>query len=166
MPADRSAIGRRNKRQGAAAEAHARDLLLFLGLAHVQVIETPWRVVRQGARIVSATPVRSVAGDIRAVIPGSGRSVLAEVKRREERLVYSDLEDHQVASLNNHAQPGGLSLLVWIAPGAGAWVMQWPIFGFVPRSSLTPEAAQLLALQPRFWLPPHVPNSQTTEKTA
>jgi hypothetical protein len=38
---------------------------------------------------------------------------------------------------------GGISLLVWVY-GSGAYVMRWPIEGFEPGTSITPESAQEL----------------------
>jgi hypothetical protein len=78
-----------------------------------------------------------VQGDIRAVVPGTGQSVLAEVKTvKGDRLVFSKLRPHQVTALTEHAAIGGLSLLIWVTDYGNVYVLKWPIPGFRPRTSL------------------------------
>ena len=84
-----------------------------------------------------------VSGDHRGII-GNGISVLAETKTILDRnLRYSDLREHQPARLSEHADHGGISLLVWVAD-TSTYVMRWPIDGFVPGTSITPELAEEL----------------------
>ena len=85
-----------------------------------------------------------VSGDHRGII-GNGISVLAETKTvLEGNLQYGHLRDHQPARLDEHAQNGGISLLVWVHESGHAYVMRWPIEGFGPGRSITPERAQEL----------------------
>jgi hypothetical protein len=84
-----------------------------------------------------------VSGDHRGLI-GNGISVLAETKTILDRnLRYSDLREHQPGRLSDHANYGGISLLVWVH-GTGAYVMRWPIDGFEAGTSITHEQAQAL----------------------
>jgi len=102
----------------------------------VHDMPTPVSIIR-GKRVFKA----KVAGDIRAIVPGTGQSVLAEVKTVEkDRLYFSKLRKHQVANLDIHTGFGGLSLLVWITYGK-VFTMQWPIPGFKPRTSIRFEDA-------------------------
>ena len=84
-----------------------------------------------------------VSGDHRGII-GAGISVLAETKTILDRnLRYSDLREHQPARLSEHADHGGISLLVWVHD-TGTYVMRWPIDGFEAGKSITPELAEQL----------------------
>jgi hypothetical protein len=61
--------------------------------------------------------------EVQTLLPGIGRSVLVEVKRRgritdddtESKLLYSHIEKHQHAALTEHRQHGGDSYIGWIA---------------------------------------------------
>jgi hypothetical protein len=139
-----SAQNRRNRRSGAWNEAAAQQALERLGFEMIERVETGFGVVRQGKRIVSAYPLKKVAGDFRAVAPG-GRSVLVEVKSRgRDTLRWSDFEPHQREALDRHRELGGLSLVVWL-PGSGDLiVLRWPIPGLGDRRSLPLELARTL----------------------
>ncbi len=133
--------GARNRALGDAAEWQVRRHLALAGYRCIERIETGWRVHRdhRTGRIVGATPLAKVSGDFRAVAP-DGRAVLVEVKQRE-RLIWSDLEDHQVKALNEHAKAGAIALLAWVRPeGGGLTVHPWPIPGFGPRKALAEVA--------------------------
>ena len=145
--------GRRNKMVGAAVEAAVAEYLRYLGLLHVCPIETGMRKI--GGKWMHC---RNVAGDIRALLPG-GRSVLVEVKKRDDVLQWSDLRDVQVRNLDEHARAGGLSLIAW-RHARGISVLRWRPIGFDgPRCSITPDAAIVQALQPRFWIPNYASTS-------
>jgi hypothetical protein len=84
-----------------------------------------------------------VSGDHRGLI-GDGKSVLVETKTILDRnLRYGDLREHQPARLSEHANYGGISLLVWVH-GTGAYVLRWPIAGFEAGKSITHEQAREL----------------------
>lgn len=140
---------------GAKAEEIVALRLQAMGLLCVQKIETGWRIHRAqkpdgrgGLRstIVGASPIRNVAGDLRAVVPKSGRSVLVEVKKRADTLAWNDLEVHQRANLTAHHQAGGISLVAWV-PKWGVAIMRWPIVGLKPGSPLHWTTAQLLSVE-------------------
>jgi len=134
--------GRRNHAFGEHCQNLAQSTLQRMGFAMVERVHTPFRLHRVGGRITGASPVEKVSGDLRAVAPG-GRSVLAEVKNREERLVWSEIDKHQVAALDHHADVDGRSLLIWVRlrPALAIDVLDWAILraaGFGPRAVLTP----------------------------
>ena len=108
--------------------------------ARVCPIETGWTIVRSGGKIVSAIPKEKVDGDFTCVEPGTGRSVLVEVKRRAHtRLVYSDIPNHQREALTAHSEAGGLSLLLWVHRGK-LKCYDWAELlrdGFEPGASIT-----------------------------
>ncbi len=76
------------------------------------------------------------------MLPPLGLAMLCEVKRRPQRLCFSDLETHQVAALDNHAAAGGISLLAWVHQ-IGVEIVRWPIVAFRKGDSLTREHAAL-----------------------
>jgi len=109
---------------GKHGEGYAANKLSSLGVGMVREIATS--SVSINGRVVYT---KKVAGDIRGVLPG-GQSVLVEVKTRttSSRLVWSDFEEHLPATLAEHKEHGGLSLVVWICE-LGIFVMEWPIAG-------------------------------------
>lgn len=142
--------GKRNWRNGNTGQNIIEDRLRQLGVQMVETISVGWNVrFKPGTRQpVSAYPLKRVSGDIRGLIHG-GRSVLAEVKRSDDRLIFSELYDHQVTSLNTHLAAGGLSLLgfVWQFDGGGCSVMVWPVAGFAPGKSISVPQAKMLNLK-------------------
>jgi hypothetical protein len=116
------------------------------GINMVEQIGTPVILIpvrTQRANTYQVIFGEKVSGDHRGLI-GNGISVLAETKTILDRnLRYSDLRDHQPARLSEHANYGGISLLVWVH-GTGAYVMRWPIEGFAAGTSITREQAQEL----------------------
>jgi len=142
---ERSLPHLRSHQRGRSGEQAAAEWLRYMGLQHVVSIETGMRKI--GGEWRHARPV---AGDIRAVIPGSGRSVLAEVKARQNALVWSDLAVHQPVNLDEHARAGGVSLLIW-RHRSGVAVMLWRPPGFGPGQRMTVPQAEALSLPRFFW---------------
>jgi len=120
-------------RIGDQGEQHAMNILNGLGVEFLRPIPTKIGLehagARHGRRLFFVHYKAKAAGDIRGVLPG-GQSVLVEVKTRttSSRLVWSDFEEHQPATLAEHKEHGGLSLVVWICE-LGIFVMEWPIAG-------------------------------------
>jgi hypothetical protein len=140
-------MSRNEQSIGGAGEQYAASALSSLGVEMVERIGTPVKAIPH-PRIPGYYQViwyEPVAGDHRGILPG-GRSVLAETKTILNRnLQYSDLREHQPGCLSRHSELGGLSLLVWVH-STGIFVMRWPIDGFEPHKSITPERAITLAL--------------------
>lgn len=129
---------------GDEGEEYAANVLRSKGVEFLHKMPTPMRLLpmgkKRGYAVYRVIYEKKVHGDIRGVLP-SGRSVLAEVKTRtsKERLVWSDLEDHQPRSLNEHLATGGLSLLVFVS-ALGIIVMEWPVPGLSgPRDGIGEE---------------------------
>lgn len=126
----RSQRARASVQRGAAGEAILAQRLRAAGYLMVERIQTGF--VRRGDRWL---PGERVAGDFRAIAPG-GISVLVESKMRDERLIWSDLERHQVAALDEHHRCGGISFLGWIhLPEVD--LLRWPVAGFGPGQAIT-----------------------------
>jgi hypothetical protein len=124
------------QRIGAGGEKLAASILRALGVCQLERIGTP---VRQAhGKIIYGEPV---AADFRGIMPG-GQSVLAEVKTVEHNLRWSDFREHQPGKLSEHANLGGLSLVVWVH-SSGVYVLQWPIPDFGPLAGLTAQQAKI-----------------------
>lgn len=135
--------GRVNRKSGEDAQGLVKHRLMLAGLAMVERVETGFRLQRKfdtatrTSRIIGASPAARVAGDFRAVVPTSGRSVLVEVKWRQDgQLSLADFEAHQATALSIHGRVGGLSLVAWVTP-AGVELLAWPIVDLVKGKPLT-----------------------------
>lgn len=139
-------MSRHEDRIGKIGQEHAAAALRRLGVEMVERIGTPTKHIP--ARVKGTYTViwgEKVSGDHRGILPG-GQSVLAETKTIMDRnIVWSDLRDHQPTRLSEHAEHGGLSLLVWVHT-TGVYVMRWPVAGFGPRKSITPEQAEKISV--------------------
>lgn len=144
----------RNARKGKAGEVAAEYALEQLGFKMIEKIGTPIIILGKPKRSGKALSGRflfgeKVSGDRRAIEPGTGRSVLIEVKTCADKLQFSKLRDGQPEALTKHAELGGLSLLVWVEESEHAvYVMEWPIDGFRSGTSLKPAHARQIALRP------------------
>ena len=115
-----------NRRKGDETEKAVCNRLRALGMQCVQKIGTPWRIIRGASGgIVDAKPGARVSGDFHALV--DGRGVLIESKRRDERLRWSDLKDHQHMALKQWREAGGLALIAWHNPGRGIAVFEYRI---------------------------------------
>lgn len=134
------------QRIGAAGEELAANILRRYGVQQLERIGTPVKQVN--GRIIYGEPV---AADFRGVFPVAiyphstdqttvGQSVMAEVKTVQHNLRWSDFREHQSGKLTEHAELGGLSLVVWVH-SSGVYILKWPIDGFGPGNGLTPQAA-------------------------
>ena len=74
-----------------------------------------------------------------------GQSVMAEVKTVEHNLRWSDFMDHQPDALTEHADLGGLSLVVWVH-STGIYILRWPIPGFGKGNGLAFDTAAMLSV--------------------
>lgn len=130
-------MSRHEDRIGKIGQEHAAAALRRIGVNMVEKIGTPVKTIP--ARVKGTYTVvygEKVSGDHRGILD-DGTSVLAETKTIMDRnLVWSDLRDHQPGRLDQHAEFGGVSLLVWVHT-TGVYVMRWPVAGFGPRKSIT-----------------------------
>jgi len=151
-------MGARSGKTGKIGERIARIVLSQMGIEFIERIHNAWKLVRwiDSRRSIAVVVAASrVSGDFRG-IAADGRSVLVEVKTRTrnvDRLLFSDLKQHQRAALSEHNRLGGLSLVVWIVDDGfvdmdqNVFVLQWPIVGFAPRKPLTRDRARSLDLK-------------------
>lgn len=140
-------MSRIQKRAGDLGQIQATRALRALGLLCIEKIGTPVKLAP--ARIPGTYRVtwgEKVAGDHRAVLPG-GRSVLVETKHDDgNSLGWARLRPHQPSKLSEHAEAGGVSLLVWVHEGE-IFIMQWPIPNFGPRKGISLSFAAELNIQ-------------------
>lgn len=134
-------IGKNGQEQAAAALRRA-------GVHMVEKIGTPVKLIP--ARVAGTFKViwgEKVSGDHRGIL-ADGTSVLAEAKTILDRnLRWSDLRPHQPERLDEHAQLGGISILVWVH-STGVYVMRWPLgYGFSPKKSLKVSQAETLHVE-------------------
>ncbi len=88
------------------------------GYANIQKISTPWKVIREGKRIVSAFPEGKSTLDFRGTVRG-GIPVSFDAKESEEPLglPLKYVKDHQIEYIRKALPLGEISfLLVWIKP--------------------------------------------------
>lgn len=130
-------MARQSQRIGTRGECVVERHLRLTGFAMIERVIPP-SIVKNGRPIW----LRRVSGDFRAVEPGTGRSVLVEVKARNDRLLHSDVRPHQHMALDFHHEAGGLSIIAWHNTATGAvYLLRWPVPGFVPRSSVREPVA-------------------------
>ena len=140
-------MSRSEDRIGKYGQRVVASILSSLGVLMVEPIGTPIKAIphprlRGYYRVIWE---ETVSGDHRGILPG-GRSVLAETKTILDRnLQWSDLRPHQPIGLTQHADAGGLSLLVWVH-SSGVYVMKWPVPGFGPGTSINQEKALSLSV--------------------
>jgi penicillin-binding protein-related factor A (putative recombinase) len=133
---------RAQQRRGNTGQNIAKSCLERMGIAMVEKIGTPVRLVpvNPAENIYKVYYGEKVSGDHHGILPGSGIGVLAETKTILDRnLVWSDLREHQPARLQEWADNGGLSLLVWVSGEnyEDVFVMMFPIDGFGPGKGIS-----------------------------
>lgn len=105
---------KKSQRVGSDAQAIIVHRLRAFGMRLVEQVATPSMLLRRGGKIVGQAFTQKVSGDIRAVMPPNGVSVLCEVKFRPDLLALSDFKEHQRRALCEHWMAGGLSLVAWM----------------------------------------------------
>lgn len=139
----RKAQAAQSQQIGADGEGIAEAALKAYGVRMVEKITTPFVIVdRREGGWVRIKRKEKVSGDRRGVMgDGSGRRVLAEVKSTSgDRIQWSRLGDHQVQALDENHRLGAVSLLV-VVFSQQAFVLRWPVDGFIPRTSITIDDA-------------------------
>lgn len=134
--------------KGKRGEQIALSHLTSIGLLRGEIVETPYVVIArktENSQWVKIRRSKKVTGDIHGH-NSVGTHVLAEVKSGGERFLYSTMTkhgDHQVYNLNKQAETA-IALVVWVRDEYELYVLQWPIPGFKPRTSITAQRAQEL----------------------
>lgn len=137
-------MSKREQRIGAHGQEQAARALRMAGVELVEKIATPVKLIAsQHKGYFRVVYGETVSGDHRGILP-DGTSVLAETKTvLDGNLTWSHLRDHQPGRLTAHAEYNGVSLLVWVH-ASGIYIMRWPVPGFGPRKSITPQQAEEL----------------------
>lgn len=82
------------------------------GIATIQKVATPWKVIRRGKKIVSAFPEEKSTVDFIGVFNGRAIAFDAKSTRVNTRFDLSNLEDHQFEFLKRWKDNGGISFLL------------------------------------------------------
>lgn len=126
-------MGRLSQSRGAVGEKIARLMLQAAGVEMIESIATPYAVTHRGKNgWIKIKHTKQVSGDIRGIIPGNGRRVLAEVKARDRNLRKSDFRAsdgsyHQLDKLQENHECNGISLVIWIYPYENL-ILRWPFY--------------------------------------
>lgn len=91
------------------------------GIANIQKISTPWKVIRQGDRIVSAFPEGKSTLDFRGTVTG-GIPVSFDAKESEDErgLPLNHIQPHQVDYIRAALPLGEVSFIVCLVKPIGA----------------------------------------------
>lgn len=83
------------------------------GIALVQKISTPWQVIRQGPKIVSAFPTGRSTLDFRGTVAG-GTSISFDCKESadERGLPLAHIQDHQIEYMRTALDMGEVSFIL------------------------------------------------------
>lgn len=141
-----SALQARRQRNGANAEALVERELIARGFRLVEKVEVPFRASADGK--LSAR--RKVSGDFRGVQPGSGKSLLVEVKRHDERLAWGAFRPHQITALDDHRAAKGITEVAWVDRGIVHFI-DWETLrnlGFGPGKSIHHNGARIALYTP------------------
>lgn len=135
----------KSKKKGNRGEWIAINALKRIGVLMPEEIGTPFVIVQSyGKGVYRGFFKAKVSGDVKGHRQ-DGVAILAEVKTGP-KLLWSTLTkhgEHQAARLDQHAQHA-ISLVVWVRSADEVFIMRWPIPGFGPRKSISPQAARLL----------------------
>lgn len=88
------------------------------GFANIQKISTPWKVIRDGKRIIGAFPEEKSTLDFRGTVRG-GIPVSFDCKESDDPLglPLKYIQDHQINYIREALPLGEVSfLLVWVKP--------------------------------------------------
>jgi recombination protein U len=93
--------------------AYANETYKQRGIALIQKISTPWKVIRQGQKIVSAFPEGKSTLDFRGTVKG-GISVSFDCKESENEkgLPLKYIKDHQIEYIRSALQIGEVSFIL------------------------------------------------------
>ena len=82
------------------------------GIALIQKVSTPWKVVRRGKQIVSAFPEKKSTVDFTGVYRGVGIAFDAKETDLKTRFPYSNVEDHQIEFMKKWDINGGYAFFI------------------------------------------------------
>jgi recombination protein U len=82
------------------------------GIATIQKVATPWKVIRKGKQIVSAFPEKKSTVDFIGIYNGRAIAFDAKSTRERTRFPLSNIEDHQFKFLKRWQDNGGISFIL------------------------------------------------------
>lgn len=107
------------------------------GIAVIQKVATPWKVVRRGAQIVSAFPEKKSTVDFIGIASGRAIAFDAKSTRIETRFPLANIEQHQFEFLFDWSTQGGTSfVLIEFAVRHECYVLPFDVLSFYWSSML------------------------------
>jgi recombination protein U len=91
---------------------YANEQYASKGIAQIQKVATPWKVIRKGREIVSAFPERKSTVDFIGVYQGKAIAFDAKQTELKTRFPYSNVEDHQINFMKSWEARGGYAFFV------------------------------------------------------
>jgi len=91
---------------------HANEQYKAKGVALIQKVATPWKVIRRGKQIVSAFPAEKSTVDFVGVCDGQSIAFDAKECKSETSFPLSNIEQHQMDFLREWERQGGKSFLI------------------------------------------------------
>lgn len=82
------------------------------GIAQIQKIATPWKVIRKGKQIVNAFPEKKSTVDFIGVHKGWSLAFDAKSTENKTRIPLGNFEKHQIYFLINHLKLGGKAFYI------------------------------------------------------
>ncbi|MGG3737215.1 Holliday junction resolvase RecU [Aeribacillus pallidus] len=85
---------------------------LMKGIAHIEKVPTPWKVIRQGKRIISAFPEKKGMVDFIGVSHGRMIAFDAKSTRERTRFPLDNIHDHQMRFLRSWLDQGAITFFL------------------------------------------------------
>nr|WP_275667882.1 Holliday junction resolvase RecU [Paenibacillus oryzisoli] len=82
------------------------------GIAQIQKVATPWKVVRNGKRIVSAFPEKKSTVDFLGVYKGMAIAFDAKQTENKTRFPLANIEQHQIDFMIDWEKNGGIAFVI------------------------------------------------------
>ncbi|CAM4018597.1 Holliday junction resolvase RecU [Geobacillus stearothermophilus] len=82
------------------------------GIAHIEKVPTPWKVIRRGNRIISAFPEKKGMVDFIGIAHGRMIAFDAKSTRERTRFPLDNIEDHQMAFLKSWRDQGAITFFL------------------------------------------------------
>jgi recombination protein U len=91
---------------------YANEQYSAKGIATIQKVSTPWKVIRNGKQIVSAYPEKKSTVDFIGVKDGISIAFDAKETENKTRFPYANIEKHQLDFLHSWQLNGGIAFLL------------------------------------------------------
>lgn len=91
---------------------HANDQYAAKGIALIQKVATPWKVIRKGKQIVNAFPEKKSTVDFIGVYNGKPIAFDAKQTELKTRFPYANVEKHQIDFMRRWEETGGIAFML------------------------------------------------------